>query len=207
MIADFKKPIILSTGASYIHEITEAVHWINKKKVEVALLHCVLNYPTSDDNSNLCMIKKLKQKFPSKIIGYSDHTVPDDSYVLEISTILGAQIIEKHFTLDKSLKGNDHYHSMDENDLRRFKDKIDRIISIIGQQEENLDTQSKARMNARRSIVASQRIVKGEVISENNITYKRPAVGINPKYFNDVLGKIANKDIDEDSVIEWSMFS
>ena len=113
----------------------------------------------------------------------------------------------KNTTLDKSLKGNDHYHSMDENDLRRFKDKIDRIISIIGQQEENLDTQSKARMNARRSIVASQRIVKGEVISENNITYKRPAVGINAKYFNDVLGKIANKDIDEDSVIEWSMFS
>ena len=116
----FGKPIILSTGASYLHEVQEAVQWIDTKQVPVALLHCILNYPTDYQNAHLGMIKDLQWKFADKIIGYSDHTLPNDMKVLEMATMLGASILEKHFTHDKTLPGNDHYHAMDINDLKMF---------------------------------------------------------------------------------------
>ena len=119
-ICDFGKPIILSTGASDMIEIHEAVKWVNNKKIPLALLHCVLNYPTKDQNANLGMIKDLQRNFPNNIIGYSDHTQPNDMKVLEMATLLGASIVEKHFTHDKTLPGNDHYHSMAINDLITF---------------------------------------------------------------------------------------
>jgi N-acetylneuraminate synthase len=102
-ICKFGKPILLSTGASFMFEVEEAVEWIDKYKNPLALLHCILNYPTDDKNANLGMIRALKHKFPDKIIGYSDHTLPKKMKMLETATILGAIILEKHFTFDKSL--------------------------------------------------------------------------------------------------------
>ena len=116
-ICQFEKPIILSTGASYLHEIVEAVEWIEAFDNQLALLHCVLNYPTKDENANLGMIPDLRKRFPDKLVGYSDHTLPGDMKVLEMATLLGARILEKHFTYDKALAGNDHYHAMDKQDL------------------------------------------------------------------------------------------
>ena len=110
----------MSTGASDIQEIKDAVNWIKPFNVPLALLHCVLNYPTPDENANLGMIIGLKEAFPNTIIGYSDHTLPKNMRVCEMATLLGAKIIEKHFTNDKSLTGNDHYHAMDKEDLIIF---------------------------------------------------------------------------------------
>ena len=111
-ICSFKKPVILSTGASNMSEINEAVGWINEFNLPYALLHCILNYPTNDENANLLMIKDLIDSFPQTIIGYSDHTLPKDMKVLEIASILGCQIIEKHFTLNKNLKGNENHSTL-----------------------------------------------------------------------------------------------
>ena len=131
-MCDFGKPIILSTGASSLSEIAQAVSWIEKKGNPLSLLHCVLNYPTSDENANLGMILDLKAKFPQYIIGYSDHTLPKDMKVCEMATLLGAGIIEKHFTHDKTLPGNDHYHAMDKDDLKLFRDNLERVFDILG---------------------------------------------------------------------------
>ena len=207
-IAGYGKPIILSTGASSNDEISEALEWIGLGKIPVALLHCVLNYPTLDGDSHLGMILGLRKQFPNVIVGYSDHTMPGNMKNLEIATLLGAQIIEKHFTHDKSLPGNDHYHAMDKNDLRAFFTRIEGVQAIIGQQEkEILDIEQSARLNARRSLVARCRIMQGSAVSEADLTWKRPAHGVSPKYFDEVVGRIAAVTIEEDDIITWDMLN
>jgi N-acetylneuraminate synthase len=206
-ICDFGKPIIISTGASKLSEIVEAVEWIEAKGNQLALLHCVLNYPTPDENANLGMIMDLKTRFPDKIIGYSDHTLPKDMKVLEIATLLGSVIIEKHFTHDKTLPGNDHYHAMDKEDLKLFRKNLDRIFNILGSfKVKALEDEAPARANARRSLVAKQDIAKGKVITKEDLTFKRPAHGVSPKFIDEVVGKVALVDIKDDDVIKWNMF-
>jgi len=205
-MSGFGKPIILSTGASYLHEVQEAVEWIDVKGVPVALLHCILNYPTEDQNAHLGMIKDLQRKFPDKIIGYSDHTQPNDMKVLEMATILGAKILEKHFTHDKNLPGNDHYHSMDKNDLKQFNQNMSQVFTILGdQQKYPLTTETPARNNARRSLVAKCNIPYGTRISLKHLTWKRPAHGVSPKEIDKILNKKAAKDIFEDEILQWEM--
>ena len=204
-ICEFGKPIILSTGASEVTEIQEAVDWICSKGNKLALLHCVLNYPTEDQNANLGVILGLKALFPELIIGYSDHTLPKEMKCLEIATMLGAKIIEKHFTLDKRLPGNDHYHSMDSNDLRVFRNGLDNVINFIGKYEPGyLPSEVKSRQNARRSLVAKKNLSQGQVITPDDITWKRPAYGISPKDIDMVIGSKTYRAIQEDSIITWA---
>ena len=207
-ICSFGKPIILSTGASSLSEIAEAVEWIEEAgNPPLSLLHCVLNYPTPDENANLGMMLDLKDKFPDKIIGYSDHTLPKDMKVCEMATMLGAVIIEKHFTHDKSLPGNDHYHAMDKEDLKVFRTNLDRVFSILGDfKVKALADEAPARTNARRSLVALKDIPKGKVITKEDLTFKRPAHGVSPKFIDEVLGKTALVDIKDDDVLKWDMF-
>lgn len=207
-MCSFGKPIILSTGASSLSEITEAVEWIEGAgNPPLALLHCVLNYPTPDENANLGMMIDLKDKFPDKILGYSDHTLPKDMKVCEMATMLGAVIIEKHFTHDKTLPGNDHYHAMDKEDLKLFRNNLDRVFSILGDFKVNaLPDEAMSRREARRSLVANKNIQKGKVITKDDLTFKRPAHGVSPKFIDDVVGKVATKDIKDDDVIKWGMF-
>jgi len=205
-LCEFGKPIILSTGASYLHEVQEAVEWIDSKQVPVALLHCILNYPTDDQNAHLGMIKDLQYKFPDKIIGYSDHTLPNEMKSLEMATLLGAAILEKHFTHDKTLRGNDHYHAMDKEDLKLFSKNLERIFTILGNQNKHpLTSEISARNNARRSLVAACDIPCGTAITREHLTWKRPAHGVSPKNIDEVLGKIASRDILEDEVLKWSL--
>lgn len=207
-IARFNKPIILSTGASYLHEIQEAVSWVTPFNCPIALLHCILNYPTDDAGANLGMITALKRHFPGLLIGYSDHTLPKTMRVCEIATILGATIIEKHFTHDKSLPGNDHYHAMDKHDLKIFKANLQELLAIIGQSEVTaLASEAPARANARRSLIATQNIARGETIEEKHLTFKRPAHGISPRHIDELIGKKALRDITEDEVLQWNMFN
>lgn len=206
-LCKFNKPIILSTGASSLSEIVEAVSWIEMFGNPLALLHCVLNYPTPDDNANLGMIIDLKVRFPNKIIGYSDHTLPKDMKVCEMATLLGSVIIEKHFTHDKTLQGNDHYHAMDKEDLKTYRKNLERTFEILGSFKiEALEDEEPARQNARRSLVADKYIPKGKVIEKSDLTFKRPAHGVSPKFIDEVVGKVASIDINDDDVIKWNMF-
>jgi sialic acid synthase SpsE len=201
-MCSFGKPILLSTGASNLDEVKEAVGWINAFNLPLSLMHCVLNYPTQDENANLGMIAGLKKEFPDNIIGYSDHTLPKEMKVCEMATMLGAVIIEKHFTHDKSLTGNDHYHAMDKEDLNKFKANLETTFQILGSFKiKALDDEEKSRLNARRSLVAAKDIQKGKIIEKSDLTFKRPAHGISPKYIDEVVGKAAKVDIMEDDII------
>jgi len=204
LLCDFNKPIILSTGASYLYEIQEAVSWIENKGNELVLLHCILNYPTQDKDANLGMILDLRKRFTDNLIGYSDHTLPNEMKILEIATLFGAKIIEKHFTHDKSLPGNDHYHAMDKNDLRKFRTNFEELIAMVGSCKINsLKTEEMARSNARRSLVSKRHVPSGQKIELEDVTWKRPASGIGPKFVENVLGKKASMDIKKDTILKW----
>ncbi len=203
-MCSFNKPIILSTGASYLWEIQQAMETISNYGNTVCLMHCVLNYPTPDEHANLGMIRDLIAKFPETIPGYSDHTLPYEMETLKIANLLGAVVLEKHFTHDKSLPGNDHYHAMDKEDLIVFFKKMEKVYEVLGLQNKSpLETETKSRENARRSLVALKKIPEGEVITKEHLTWKRPASGISPKDINDVVGKIANRIIEEDEIVFW----
>lgn len=203
-LCGFGKPILLSTGASNLDEVREAVSWIDACGVPVALLHCVLNYPTQDHNANLGMIIGLRSAFPGRLIGYSDHTLPDDMSILETATLLGAVILEKHFTHDKTLPGNDHYHAMDVADLQRFNKRLDLLFERLGSFEVVvLPSEAPARQHARRSLVAQRDLPKGHVIAREDLTWKRPAHGVSPKEMDRVIGRATRREIPADSVIRW----
>lgn len=207
-MCSFGKPIILSTGASYVWEIQEAMETINSNGVPVCLMHCILNYPTEDQNANLGMIPDLIRKFPNTIPGYSDHTLPKEMEVLKIANLLGAVVLEKHFTYDKSLPGNDHYHAMDKEDLKLFFAKMTKVYSLIGSQIKGpLETENISRQNARRSLVLTKDVQKGEIITPDHLTWKRPAYGISPREIRKVIGKKASGDLIEDSILQWNMLN
>ena len=152
-ISNYGKPIILSTGASEHAEIQSALSWINNisADINVALLHCILNYPTLNMNANLRMILDLCKEYPKNIIGYSDHTLPEEMLSLYTATIFGALVLEKHFTHDKSLPGNDHYHAMDKVDLKLFKNMLEKLNVISGSREKKcIPEELISKENARR---------------------------------------------------------
>jgi len=207
-ISDFGKPLILSTGASDVSEIDRALSWVSESGAQVALLHCVLSYPTSDEDANLYMIRDLQHRFPENVVGYSDHTLPRDMRVLETAWLLGARILEKHFTHDKTLPGNDHYHAMDKSDLIHFRRNVTDIRKILGEREKRpLECESLAREHARRSLVAADRIVAGTVVSPGMLTWKRPGNGISPADINNLIGRKAAVDIAADEVLKWEHFA
>ena len=205
-IAKKQKPVFLSTGASSIGEIDEAVGILKKHgNGEICLLHCVLSYPTKYEDANLNMIKHLSSIYPEHLIGYSDHTLPDPSMTcLTTAYLYGAKVIEKHFTLNKSLQGNDHYHAMDPADLSRFKVNLDLINKISGKTEKcPLPCEEGAILQARRSIVAKKDIKKGEVLTTEILTFKRPGGGISPKSLTMVIGTFAKQYIKCDTPLKF----
>ncbi len=205
-IAKKGKPIFLSTGASTIGEINDAVTAIEEEgNKQIVILHCVLSYPTKYEDANLNMLIHLKKVFPNYLIGISDHTLPDKNMlVLTTAVLLGAKVVEKHFTFDKSLEGNDHYHSMDFHDLKTFMENLDLLDKILGEREKKpLETEMPARKYARRSIVAKTDIPRGTKITEDMLDFKRPGTGIAPKFLELVVGRTAKKDIKNDEIIKW----
>src|SRR5690606_2009484 len=205
-VAGTGKPVILSTGASTLPEVAHAVETLQAAgATELALLHCVLNYPTPRENAQLNGIALLRRAFPGVAIGYSDHVVPDATIsALEAATLLGACILEKHFTHDKTLPGNDHYHAMDCNDLARFNEKLAVYRELVGEGR-TLDHEAPARLHARRSIVAARDIKAGETLNEDMLIAKRPGHGISPVHWDDIIGRQATCDIAEDALLAWHM--
>lgn len=207
-IAAKGKPVVQSTGASTLDEIHHAAETLNNSGCDsITLLHCILNYPTPNKNAHLGMITGLREAFPDLIIGYSDHTLPDDNMiVLTAAYLLGARVIEKHFTFDKTLPGNDHYHAMDINDLKQFVKRLETVGELLGPDTKKMPILSEniSRKNARRSIVLSQDIKAGTELTEYIITCKRPGTGISPLHWDDVIGRKVNRDLEEDHILTWS---
>ena len=207
-IAKKGKPIYLSVGASYLSEVEQAVRTIRETgHNQIALLHCVLSYPCKNEDANLRIISTLKRIFPDITIGYSDHTLPDDTMtILTTAYLLGAEIIEKHFTLDKSLPGNDHYHAGDPEDFRKAISNFRLVNTVLGQSEKTvLPCELIPRREARRSLVLTRDMKKGEVITETDLIAKRPGTGISPTYQNIVIGRALLQDCPEDTVLTWDM--
>lgn len=205
LIASFGKPILLSTGASDLAEVKQAVSWIDAAGAPVALLHCVLNYPTADKDANLGRIVTLREEFPTRPIGYSDHTLPGDLEPLVIASTLGAVVLEKHFTYDTSLPGNDHYHALDKNTLARQVERLDRAVLLAGSFDLGyLDSEEVSRQHARRSLVAAVNIPAGTNIQPEHLIAKRPGHGISPSRINEVVGRTAKNPIEADAAISWS---
>lgn len=207
-IAKKGKPIYLSVGASYLSEVEQAVRTIRETgNDQIALLHCVLSYPCKNEDANLRIISTLKRIFPDITIGYSDHTLPDETMtILTTAYLLGAEIIEKHFTLDKSLPGNDHYHAGDPEDFRKAVNNFKLVNTVLGQSEKTvLPCELIPRREARRSLVLTRDMKKGEVIRETDLIAKRPGTGISPSYQNIVIGRALLCDCAEDTVLTWEM--
>lgn len=205
-VARKKLPIILSTGASTIGEIEDAVKAIeNEGNNKIMLLHCILSYPTPIKEMHLRMITTLKNIFPQYPIGLSDHSL--GTVVPVAAVALGAKIIEKHYTIDKTIKGSsDHPISIDPKELREMVTNVRHIESALGYFMPKRPTkiEEPAARYARRSIVAKKNIKSGEILTTKNITAKRPGTGISPKFFYNFIGKKAARDIEEDEFLNWS---
>jgi N-acetylneuraminate synthase len=208
-IAGKKKPVFLSTGASTIDEIEMAVNVIRTEvSNEICLMHCVLDYPTRNKDANLSILKTLKTRFPHCLLGYSDHTVPDERMlILTVACLYGARVIEKHFTLDKKLPGNDHYHAADPGDFIKFRKNIELVQEANGGTiKKVLDCEKGSRKYARRSLVSKKRIKKGLTIKAEHLTCKRPGTGISPYDYEKLVNSKSLVDIEKDTILEWEMF-
>ena len=207
-IAAKGKPMVVSVGAAYLSEVDEAIRAMKEVgNNDICILHCVLSYPTDPKNANLKIIKTLKEVFPDVKVGFSDHVAPDPTMMtLATAYLLGSEVIEKHFTLDKTLTGNDHYHSGDPEDFKKARANFEMIDKVLGQPEKTvLECEIVPRREARRSLVLTRDMKAGEKITENDIMPKRPGTGISPKYTDIVLGREVKRDLEEDTVLTWDM--
>lgn len=197
------KKILLSTGMSTIEEIKKCIDILEESgtlKNQITILHCNTEYPTPDCDVNILAIKKLKEEFPNMKIGFSDHSI---GYLAGIAaTSLGISIIEKHFTLNKNFPGPDHKASVTPEELKKLCEGIRRVEMMLGNGLKNVTvSERKNKIVARKSIVASTVIKKGEIFTNSNITCKRPGNGISPMNWYKVLGNKAEKDFEVDELI------
>ena len=202
-IAKMKKPMIISTGIGTMEEVEEAINWcLLEGNNQIALLHCVANYPTLPEETNLNAIKSMMEKF-SYPIGYSDN---GESTLVDLAAVsMGACIIEKHYTLDKKFDGPDHSFSIEPTNLKQLTSQLSLIAKMKGTGlKVPTDSELSNRHIIRKSITAKIDIQEGEKLSEKNSSIKRPEGGIEPKCWDLAISKRANKLIKKDSVIKWN---
>ncbi len=200
-IAKTRMPVIMSTGMSELCEIDAAIEVLKENGcTEISLLHCNTQYPTPYEDVNLLAMNTLRERY-GVAVGYSDHTNGIEVPVAAVA--LGAEVIEKHFTLDKTMDGPDHKASLEPHELKAMVDSIRNIEKALGGAEKKASaSEIPNKVVARKSIVAKRDIIVGEVLSEENITTKRPGNGISPMRWNEVLGTKAIRDFAEDELIE-----
>jgi N-acetylneuraminate synthase/N,N'-diacetyllegionaminate synthase len=197
-------PVILSTGMSTLDEVIMAVKALEDRGCrDVMLLHATISHPAKKEDLNLRAIATLKNRF-NYPVGYSDHT--DDTFVPCLAVATGAAVIEKHFTLSRSMNGPDHCHSMNPEEMGEMVRMIRDTERILGFANKTfVKAEEEVRMLARRSVVARRNISKGEKIYPSMITLKRPGTGIHPYDIDKISGKVAAVDIPADEVIKWEM--
>ncbi|MBS6734833.1 MAG: N-acetylneuraminate synthase family protein [Clostridiales bacterium] len=207
-IGEKGKAVCISVGAAYLSEVDTAIRILKEAGCkDIVVFHCVLSYPTDPKDANLRIIETLKKDFPDVRVGFSDHVAPDDTMMtLATAYLLGAEVIEKHFTLDKSLQGNDHYHAGDPEDFKKAIANFRWIDKILGSPEKTvLECEQVARKEARRSLVLTRNMRAGELIQKGDLMPKRPGTGISPEYADIVIGRKIARDLDEDTILTWDM--
>ena len=203
-VATLFTEVILSTGMANITEIKDAVKVLTDNGVskdKITVLHCNTEYPTPMEDVNLKAMLHIHRELGVPV-GYSDHTLGIEVPIAAVA--LGAMVIEKHFTLDKTLPGPDHKASLEPEELKAMVIAIRNIEKAIGGSglKEVSKSEAKNKPIVRKSIVAAKKIVKGESFTIENLTVKRPGTGISPMQWDEVIGKTAKKDFEEDDLIE-----
>lgn len=198
--------VILSTGMCTIDEIQAAINVFLRagiKTDDITILHCNTEYPTPMRDVNLKAMFHIQKVFGTKV-GYSDHTLGIEIPIAAVA--LGAQVIEKHFTLDRTMNGPDHAASLEPKELKQMVTAIRNVEEATGGSGVKGPSPSEMKnlVVARKSIVASKTIRKGEIFSEDNLTVKRPGLGISPMDWDEVVGQVAQRDFDEDDIINLS---
>ncbi len=195
-------PIILSTGMSNLSETRDAINVFIQNGVskdKITILHCTTAYPTPYSDVNLRCLETLRSEFGMKI-GYSDHTIGDTIAVAAVAQ--GATVLEKHYTLDKTLPGPDHQASLEPHQLARMIRKIRNVELAQGTGVKTPASSERENIQvARRSIVAKRNILQGEMFSDENLTSKRPAIGISPMHWDEVIGQAATQNFNKDDLI------
>ncbi len=204
-IAKTGKPVILSTGMGGIPEIDEALNTITAYHENITILHCLSQYPAEYQNLNLRSIQYLKERYPYKI-GYSDHSI--GIVAPAVAVALGAEFIEKHITLSHSLKGSDHKGALEPEGLWRMVRDIRNMETALGELKKEVNPEvEKFRIKLERSLATKRKIKKGEIITENDLIMLSPGGGLAWGTKNKIIGKTANIDIDEFSLITIEMFN
>ncbi|WFE67927.1 N-acetylneuraminate synthase [Thiomicrospira sp. R3] len=202
VVGSFNKEIVLSTGMATLADIEAALNLLVESgtdKNKITILHATTDYPTHMQDVNLTAMQTIAQAFKVKV-GYSDHTLGIE--VPTAAVALGATIIEKHFTLDKNLPGPDHKASLEPDELKAMVKAIRNIEIALGDGIKRPSTSEQKNMQvARKSLVALTDIKKGETFSEQNLTVKRPGLGISPMRWNEIIGQVAQKDYQADELI------
>jgi len=201
-VAGYKRPIILSTGMATLTEIKEAVKTIySTGNKNLILLHCTSNYPTKYKEVNLRAMEALKKRF-NVPIGYSDHTEGIEVAIAAVG--MGACVVEKHFTLDRSLPGPDHKASLEPDEFAKMVRSIRNIELAMGDGIKRPQrSELEIKKVARKSIVAARDIQAGEIITKDMLAVKRPGTGIEPKFFSQIIGKRTKVALSKDQVLTW----
>ena len=201
-VGSLNKKVILSTGMSNLKEIGDAIKILTNAgtlKANITVLHANTMYPTPMEDVNLRAMQTIQGKF-NITVGYSDHTLGIEVDIAAVA--LGASIIEKHFTIDKTMDGPDHKSSIDPEELKAMVSSIRNIEKALGSSIKKPSKSEKSNITtARKSIVASSSIPEGEILSEKNITIKRPGNGISPMAWDKIIGTVATKDYQMDDLI------
>lgn len=200
-IAKSGKRIIISTGMCTMEDITFAIKTLNESGAkDITILHCNTQYPTPMEEVNLKAMLKIKEVF-NLPIGYSDHTLGIEVPIAAVA--LGATVIEKHFTLSRSMKGPDHLASLEPKELKNMVISIRNIEKALGVKEKTLSKSELENIKiARKSLVCSRKISKGDIWTDENMTVKRPGIGLSPKLWDEVIGTKAIRDFDIDEMVE-----
>ena len=202
-IGSLKKPVILSSGMSHMQEIEDALEILEKagcNKNKIIVLHCNTEYPTPKRDVNLKAMLSIKEKFGVKV-GYSDHTSGIEIPIAAVA--LGATVIEKHFTIDRTFEGPDHKASLEPHELLEMIKSIRNIENALGDGvKKPSSSENKNIAIVRKSIVASKNIKKGEFFTNENLTTKRPGTGISPMMWDKLIGQKSKKNFKKDQQIK-----
>lgn len=204
-IAETNLPILLATGIASLSEVVDAVSTIEQTgNKQIALLHCVSNYPPQPQDMNLNALGTIQRVFPELVNGLSDHS---SGYMAPLGAVaMGGRIIEKHITLSRKLKGPDHPYALEVDDYKEMINKIRDLEIMLGKSGKEPCTNELGEIvGARRGIYAAENIKKGTLITEDMLKFVRPAKGISARYYKDVVGRTTAADIKTDTVISWEM--
>lgn len=203
-IARLHKPVMLSSGMCTLEEVKQAVNAILEEgNSHIILMHTVSLYPTREEYVNLNVLKTFQREFPELAIGYSDHTLGVDACIY--AAVMGAMVLEKHFTYDKNAEGPDHILSATKEEMTRLVKAVRQFEAMKGNGVKlPVSDEVKNRRNNRKSLITIRPVKAGETFTEANLDVKRPGRGLAPVYYEAVMGKRAIRDLETDTLIDWT---